>query len=75
MRRRAQIWLRATAGGDAACSEFAGGRLEAAPVSGARAGGNAAAVWQHCLRCVPSMTIDLEVEVLWEVDRDDPSEP
>ena len=26
-------------------------------------------------RCVPSMIIDLEVKVLWEVGRDDPSEP
>jgi len=25
--------------------------------------------------CVPSMIIDLEVEVLWEVGRNDPSEP
>src|SRR5687768_15759486 len=25
--------------------------------------------------CVPSMSIDLEVEVLWEVGRNDPSEP
>ena len=27
------------------------------------------------LRCVPSMTIDLEVKVLWGVGRNDPSEP
>jgi hypothetical protein len=27
------------------------------------------------LLCVPSMTIDLEVKVLWEVGRNDPSEP
>ena len=26
-------------------------------------------------QCVPSMIIDLEVEVLWEVGRNDPSEP
>jgi hypothetical protein len=25
--------------------------------------------------CVPSMNIDLEVKVLWEVGRNDPSEP
>ena len=25
--------------------------------------------------CVPSMNIDLEVKVLWGVDRNDPSEP
>jgi len=27
------------------------------------------------MSCLPSMTIDLEVGVLWEVGRNDPSEP
>ena len=31
--------------------------------------------WGCPSSCVPSMNIDLEVKVLWEVGRDDPSEP
>jgi len=31
--------------------------------------------WRAPFLCVPSMGTDLEVKVLWEVDRNDPSEP
>ena len=36
---------------------------------------NAAGNSRRHFHCVPSMTIDLEVEVLWGVGRNDPSEP